>query len=488
MTSADVAGSGSVPNRSAATHPLGRQGAAPHLAVSLRLMRPSDLRRVAALEVELFGVGAWTYGMLESELAGPSWYVVAVVPGTIPGADRVIGYAGLQFDGENADISTIGVAKEAQRWGVGSLLMDTLHEQAITLGAEAMFLDVAVNNDSAIAMYTKYGYQQIGLRKRYYQPENLDAYVMRLELETRDLSTTGLPADTVDPRSSVFITASELAAIIDEPATRVLDVRWQLGRADGREQHSLAHIPGAVYVDLDTELAVHASPEQGRHPLPTREAFAASARSWGVSAESNVVVYDAVGGTSASRLWWMLRNAGLTSVRILDGGISAWTGAGFVTESGEVAVAPSDIELSEDHMPTISIDEAEMWCEDGILIDARAAERYRGEVEPVDPRAGHIPGALNVPTFSHLNQDGTIKPRAQLLETFIDAGVIDPQIQGELEHEIALDRPIAAYCGSGVTASHEIAVLASLGIEAALFPGSWSQWSNDPTRTAETGE
>lgn len=293
---------------------------------------------------------------------------------------------------------------------------------------------------------------------------------------------------TSDPRASVFITASELVSIVDDPNVRILDVRWQLGRADGREQYESAHIPGALYVDLDTELADHSAVDGGRHPLPSAEAFQRAVRSWGVTAESVVVVYDAVGGTSAARAWWMLKNAGLTNVRILDGGLGSWTAAGGVLEAGSNSVTPSDIELGHDGMQSITIDQAASWAEEGILIDARAAERYRGEVEPVDPRAGHIPGALNLPTAGFLAEDQTIKPREDILALLTDAGVIDPLVQSELESGIAIDQPIAAYCGSGVTASHEIAVLASLGLEVALFPGSWSQWSNDPQRPAVTGE
>lgn len=467
-----------VPSDNAMSEGAGKT-AANRPRVTLRPMRPSDLRRVANLEVELFGMGAWTYGMLESELMGPGQYVVAVVPGTIPGADRVVGYAGLQFDGDNTDIATIGVASEAQRWGIGSQLMDFVIARSGELGAQGVFLEVAVNNEPAQAMYRKYGFEQIGLRKRYYQPENLDAYTMRLELENEVVS---------DPRASVFITAHELGDLVADRLVKILDVRWQLGRNDGKEQHAQAHIPGALYVDLDTELAVHASPEQGRHPLPTRADFQKSVQSWGVHADSTVIVYDATGGTSAARAWWMLKNAGLSDVRILDGGINAWTAAGLATEAGAVSATPSAIELTDGAMPTITIDEAAVWAEEGILIDARASERFRGEVEPVDPRAGHIPGALNVPTFGFLAADQTIKPREELIATLIEAGVIDPQVQSELDSSIAIDQPIAAYCGSGVTASHEIAVLTSLGLEVALFPGSWSQWSNDPQRPAVTGE
>lgn len=293
---------------------------------------------------------------------------------------------------------------------------------------------------------------------------------------------------TSDPRASVFITASELVSIVDDPNVRILDVRWQLGRTDGREQYESAHIPGALYVDLDTELADHSAVDGGRHPLPSPEDFQRAVRSWGVTADSAVVVYDAVGGTSAARAWWMLKDAGLADVRILNGGLGSWTAAGGVLEAGSNSVTPSNIELGHDGMQSITIDQAASWAEEGILIDARAAERYRGEVEPVDPRAGHIPGALNLPTAGFLARDQTIKPREDILALLIDAGVIDPQIQSELESGIAIDQPIAAYCGSGVTASHEIAVLASLGLEVALFPGSWSQWSNDPQRPAVTGE
>lgn len=154
-----------------------------HPVATLRAMRPSDLQRVAALEVELFGIGAWTYAMLEGELHGPGHYIVAVVPGTIPGADRVVGYLGMQFDGETCDIATIGVARDSQRLGIGALLMNYLIERATGLDAQAVLLEVAVNNEPAQAMYRRYGFEQIGLRKRYYQPENLDAYVMRLELK-----------------------------------------------------------------------------------------------------------------------------------------------------------------------------------------------------------------------------------------------------------------------------------------------------------------
>ncbi len=452
----------------------------PHPEITVRAIRASDLDRIVELEQELFGVGAWTYSMLADEIGAPGrWYIVAERASTILGAGRVVGYAGLWFDGEVSQIMTIGVSSHAQKMGIGATLMDALFERSKQLGAQALFLEVAVNNNAALAMYKKYGFEQIAVRKRYYQPENLDAYVMRVELED--------PVNETDPRKQVFITCGELHARLGDPSLRILDVRWELGRTDGRESYENAHIPGAQYVDLDTELAVHASPERGRHPLPDTADFEQSVRRWGIDDDSTVVVYDAVGGTSAARLWWMLKDAGIEQVRILDGGVKAWS-THYGTVQGNETAEPSTIDLSSGHMSTITIDQAANWAEEGILIDARAHQRYLGEVEPVDPRAGHIPGALNVPTFSHLSESGELKPTEELLATFEEAGVIDSTSLTGLDNLPALDVPVAVYCGSGVTASHEIAVLASLGIEAALFPGSWSQWSNDPSRPAATGE
>lgn len=271
-------------------------------------------------------------------------------------------------------------------------------------------------------------------------------------------------------RTDVIVDALGLAEALagDEPPV-LLDVRWALGQTDGHERYLAGHLPGAVFVDLDTELAAPASPRDGRHPLPDVAALEASARRWGVSAERPVVAYDAVGGTSAARVWWLLRWAGLTDVRLLDGGLDAWSAAGLPLEAGSVTPEPGDVVLVRGALRTIEADDAAGWT--GSLLDARAAERYAGEVEPVDPRAGHIPGAISVPTVGNLAADGTFLADEQLRARF--AG---------------LAGPVAVYCGSGVTAAHEVAALASIGVEAALYPGSWSQWSNDPRRPAETGK
>ncbi|WP_421734691.1 sulfurtransferase [Cellulomonas sp.] len=271
-------------------------------------------------------------------------------------------------------------------------------------------------------------------------------------------------------RDAVIVDAEGLAAALagDEPPV-LLDVRWALGQTDGHEQYLAGHLPGAVFVDLDTELAAPPTPRDGRHPLPDLARLEVDARRWGVSGDRAVVAYDAAGGMSAARVWWLLRWAGLRDVRLLDGGLAAWTAAGFALEAGSVTAEPGDVVLVPGALATIDADEAAAWT--GSLLDARAAERYAGDVEPVDPRAGHIPGAISVPTAANVGADGTFLPDEELRARF--AGV---------------DGPVAVYCGSGVTAAHEVAALASIGVEAALYPGSWSQWSNDPARPVETGK
>ncbi len=260
---------------------------------------------------------------------------------------------------------------------------------------------------------------------------------------------------------AVLITADELRATDPRPA--LLDVRWALGDPDGHRHYLDGHIPGAVFVDLETELAAPPSPAAGRHPLPAVDDLQAAARRWGLHDGGPVVVYDATGGTAAARAWWLLRWAGLTDVRILDGGLPAWTAAGGATATGEETAEPGTVTLTAGHLPTIDIDRAGSWP--GTLLDARAGERYRGEVEPIDPRAGHIPGAISAPTSENLDAAGRFRTPEELRERF--AGVTE----------------VAVYCGSGVTAAHEIAALAVAGIDAALYPGSWSQWSNDPSRS-----
>ncbi|MBN9793930.1 ketopantoate reductase [Pseudonocardia sp. TMWB2A] len=289
------------------------------------------------------------------------------------------------------------------------------------------------------------------------------------DLDDADLTAT-LPA------VSVLVDARSLAAELagDTPPV-LLDVRWALGDPHGREHHRAGHLPGAVHVPLDTELAAHSDdPRDGRHPLPDVASLQAAARRWGVRADRPVVVYDATGGLAAGRAWWLLRWAGHDDVRLLDGGLAAWTAAGQRVESGEVPdPEPGDVVLTGGALPVLDADSAAALARDGLLLDARAGERYRGETEPVDPRAGHVPGAVNAPTADNLDTDGRFRDPAALRARFAALG--------------ALDRPVGVYCGSGVTAAHQVAALAAAGVPAALYPGSWSAWSNDPTRPVATG-
>lgn len=270
----------------------------------------------------------------------------------------------------------------------------------------------------------------------------------------------------------VLIGAAELRESLGDVV--LLDVRWSLAEPDGRPAYLAGHLPGAVYVDLETELSRHGDASEGRHPLPTRDALEAAARRWGVTPGATVVVYDAATSLAAARAWWLLRHAGVPTVRILDGGLAAWAAAGGPLDVEDVVPEPGDVTLDWGHMPVIGIDDAATFPSRGVLLDARAGERFRGEVEPLDPQAGHIPGAVNVPMADYLRPDGTFRPSAEVAEVFAAAGVDDAA-------------PVASYCGSGVTAAHEIAALESVGIRAALYPGSWSQWSNTPGREVATG-
>jgi thiosulfate/3-mercaptopyruvate sulfurtransferase len=271
-----------------------------------------------------------------------------------------------------------------------------------------------------------------------------------------------------------LITVDELDASLGNPAVRVLDVRWRLDRPDGRPDYLAGHIPGAVYVDLDTELAEHGLATDGRHPLPTIERLQAAARAWGINDGDSVVVYDDLKNLSSARAWWLLRYAGIEDVRVLDGSLRAWTTSGRPLEEGGVTPTPGDVSLSYGHLPVLSIDEAAALPDSGILLDARAAERYRGDVEPIDPRAGHIPGAISAPTTENVGEDGR----------FLGPEVLRARFEGL---GVTTDTSVGVYCGSGVTAAHDALALTLAGFDPALYPGSWSQWSNIPGRPIAVG-
>ena len=281
--------------------------------------------------------------------------------------------------------------------------------------------------------------------------------------------------------NDILITAEQLAdtgvgeSVSGGGPLRILDVRWRLDRPDGRPEYLAGHIPGAQYVDLDTQLARHGEPVDGRHPLPPVEQLQRDVRDWGIDPGDTVVVYDDLKSLSAARAWWLLRYAGITDVRLLDGALTAWTAAGLPLETGEAATpAVGSATLRYGALPALTIDEAATFPGGGVLLDARAGERYRGEVEPIDPRAGHIPGARSAPTAENVDADGRFLPPEQLRARFSALGA-EP------------GTPVAAYCGSGVTAAHEVVALALAGFDAALFPGSWSQWANHPELPLERG-
>lgn len=260
----------------------------------------------------------------------------------------------------------------------------------------------------------------------------------------------------------LVITPQTLAATMSleaPPEVTVLDVRWQLGRDDGHEQYLAGHVPGAAYVDMEADLADPVGDgSRGRHPLPDPERFAAAMRRCGVRPDRPVVVYDDAAATSAARAWWLLTYHGHPDVRVLDVGWAGYVDAGGPVETGVVEVPPGDFEADPGHLPVVDAEGAARLAAEGQLIDARAAERYRGETEPVDPVAGHIPGAVNVPYDR-------------------------PDLLAGLDHE----RPLGVYCGSGVTATHSVLALARIGIVPALYPGSWSEWVADPARPVATG-
>ena len=262
-----------------------------------------------------------------------------------------------------------------------------------------------------------------------------------------------------------------LRAELGQPGLRVVDCRWRLGRPGaGREAYLAGHVPRAAFLDLDTDLADPPG-ERGRHPLPDPARFAAAARAAGVSAGSRVVAYDEAGEGGAARLWWLLRHFGHDDVAVLDGGLTAWREEGGELVPGEEHPPAGDFTARPRDDDAAEADEIEAG---GLtLIDARAAERYDGRVEPVDPVAGHIAGAANVP-FGELALGGRYLPPAELRERLEQAGATE---EGEF----------VAYCGSGVSACTLVLAAELAGLRARLYPGSWSEWcryhpAQDPTR------
>jgi thiosulfate/3-mercaptopyruvate sulfurtransferase len=279
-------------------------------------------------------------------------------------------------------------------------------------------------------------------------------------------------------RPDPLLAAADLPAMA--PYARVLDVRYALGRSDGHAQYLAGHVPGAVYVDLDADLADPvADGARGRHPLPDLERFAVAMRRCGVTHDQTVVVYDDWNGAAATRAWWLLSYCGHPDVRVLDGGWKAYLATGAPVDAGEVVPPPGDFRADPGHLPVLDAAGAGRTARDGLLVDVRAPERYRGETEPLDPVAGHIPGAVNVPfTEANLVTGGDGPPRFRGLDDAL--GVYE-------RAGVRTGRDVGVYCGSGVTATHTVFTLHRLGFSAALYPGSWSEWVADPARPVATG-
>ena len=272
-----------------------------------------------------------------------------------------------------------------------------------------------------------------------------------------------------------IVSAAWLAEYLEQPALRVADVRWALAGPPGRERYEGGHVPGAVFLDAEHGLS---SPGEGpgRHPVPSPEKLARILGEAGIGDEHVVVAYDDAGGSIAARLWWLYRHYGHDGrAAVLDGGIHAWTEAKLplASEPPNHPVATwTPRERRDDAVDTEAV--RDLLGGDTLLLDARASERYRGETEPIDARAGHIPGAVSAPWGANLDAEGRFLPPDRLRERYAAMG--------------AADRPVVAYCGSSLTATHDLLALELAGIGGGrLYEGSWSHWASDPSRPAATG-
>lgn len=272
-----------------------------------------------------------------------------------------------------------------------------------------------------------------------------------------------------------IVSAAWLAERAEHPGLRIADVRWALTGPAGRERYEEGHLPGAVFLDAEHELSSPGA-GPGRHPIPSPDKLARVLGAVGIGDEHAVVAYDDAGGSIAARLWWLYRHFGHDGrAAVLDGGIGAWTDAGYLLDTDVPDHPPATWtpgEPRDDVVDTATI--ADLLGGETLLIDARAAERYRGETEPVDPRPGHIPGAVSAPWSGNLDDEGRFLSPERLRQRYAALG--------------AADRPIVAYCGSSLTATHDLLAMALAGIDGGrLYEGSWSHWSADPERPAAIG-
>lgn len=278
---------------------------------------------------------------------------------------------------------------------------------------------------------------------------------------------------------STIVDVTILHQNLSNPDWVVVDCRFRLdNKVNGGERYLEAHIPGALYAHLDDDLAGPPAPNEGRHPLPDLDTFRAKVGAWGIANHSQVVVYDDMGGMFAARLWWMLRYLGHRAVAVLDGGWTAWQQAGYPTRSGAES-RPAAL-FTGDPKPDMVATMAEVEAlvaagNGGRLVDSRDPKRYRGEYEPIDPKAGHIPGAKNRFLGDNLDRQQQFRPADELKAAF----------QEKLGEQAPEDTIV--YCGSGVTACHNLLAMSVAGLEGArLFIPSWSGWSSNPDRAIET--
>jgi thiosulfate/3-mercaptopyruvate sulfurtransferase len=279
--------------------------------------------------------------------------------------------------------------------------------------------------------------------------------------------------------SATLVDARALAARLPDPDWRIVDCRFDLAApAAGEAAYAASHVPGAVYAHLDRDLSAPRTERSGRHPLPAADAAAATFARLGIDARTQVVAYDASGGMYAARLWWMLRWLGHERAAVLDGGWQAWTTAGLPESAEPVRVEPRSFVAHPQARAFVNADELDGLLEGNacLLLDARAPERYEGRAEPLDPKAGHVPGARNHPYVRNLGADGRFLPEAELRERLL------ARLRGRAPSEVV------SMCGSGVTACHTLLALEAAGLPGGrLYPGSWSEWSRDPQRPVATG-
>jgi thiosulfate/3-mercaptopyruvate sulfurtransferase len=282
-----------------------------------------------------------------------------------------------------------------------------------------------------------------------------------------------------------LVDRDELATLLESAHPPVvLDVRWRIGGPPGIDSYLAGHLPGACFIDLDTDLSGPPG-SGGRHPLPDAAVFEAAMRAAGLHAGQLAVAYDDGDSTIAARLWWMLRFYGHRQAAVLDGGYQAWVSGGLPVVEAATRPEPGDFTvISTGGMPVLETAEASRLARSGFLLDARSADRYRGEVEPVDRVAGHIPGAISAPTRANVDDKGMFLTPAELAGRFAALGL---PVASEPAAGAGRGPVIGAYCGSGVTAAHEVLALELAGLPAALYVGSWSQWSHDPARPIATG-